>query len=87
MNKLLVTLLLALSLKADTIVIAKEEISEMGNPFYILTVCKDGYEHTVVQNQAKQIVSMYQNFMWSNNQGNTPIKCQMDFKHPSQFAK
>ena len=87
MKKLLILLLLSLSAYSDTIILQSEKLEEKGNVFWILTACKDGYQYTITKSEPTNYISIVQDFEKESGLSIRPIKCQMDFKHLSQFPK
>lgn len=85
----LLLLLLPAFIFADTFILQSERIEEYGNTFWILTACKNGYQYTIVKQEplgTTSIVQDFENFSQTSSRSQ-PIKCQQDFKHPSQFPK
>lgn len=85
--KLLTLLLLTASiLFSRTIILEEEQVeTHKGQAFYILTMCKDGYQYTGYHKGELLDFKIIQDFEQSNN--SQPIPCQMDFKHETQLTK
>lgn len=86
--KLLVLLLLTTSLAfSRTIILDEEQIeTDKGQTFYILTMCKNGYQYTGYHKGELLDFKIIQDFEQTVTLSH-PIPCQMDFKHESQLDK
>lgn len=80
-------LLLPLTIFADTFIIKSEKIDSNISTFYVHTICKDNYQYTIIKllGNSVSIVQDFEKLDYSAQP--IPIKCQRDFKHPSQFPK
>lgn len=87
MKKLLLIITIALYSYSNTVILHSEKIEEKGSIFWILTACKDGYQYTIAKSEPIGLISIVQDFEKENGFSTRPIKCQMDFKHSSQFPK
>ena len=86
--KKLLFLLLPLSIFADTFILQSEKLEDNGNTFWVITLCKDGYQYTLTKQEPLGYTDIVQDFeKVSPNAKSAPIKCQLDFKDPSQFPK
>lgn len=86
--KKLLFLLLPLFAFADTFILQSEKLEDNGNTFWIITLCKDGYQYTLTKQEPLGYTGIVQDFeKISPNSRYQPIKCQQDFKQPSQFPK
>lgn len=87
--KLLALLLLTASLLLSrTIILEEEQVdTTKGQTFYILTMCKDGYQYTGYHKGELLDFKIVQDFKQSMYPQAIPIPCQMDFKHQSQLDK
>lgn len=84
--KSLIFLLLTTFLFSRTIVIEEEEIETSGLTFYILTMCKDGYQYTGIHKGNVLDFKIVQDFEELQKE-KSPIECNMDFKDNSQLEK
>lgn len=83
--KILISLLLSLSLYSDTIIFNSEKI-ENGNLYWLIYGCKEGKEYYLIKKEPLDYNTIENEF--NNLKGSsTGKKCQMDFKHISQFPK
>ena len=66
-----------------TIMIDEEINNTFEKTVTILTVCKDGYQYTILD-----YTSITQDMKWNSfNKESQPIPCMMDFKNQSQLEK
>lgn len=70
-----------------TIMIDEESVETVeGQTFYVLTMCKDGYQYTGYHKGDLLDFKIIQDFEQTATLSQ-PIPCQMDFKHESQLEK
>ena len=70
-----------------TIMIDEESVETVeGQTFYVLTMCKDGYQYTGYHKGALLDFKIIQDFEQTAT-SNQPIPCMMDFKDRSQLEK
>lgn len=70
-----------------TILLDEDEIeTNTGKTFYVLTMCKDGYQYTGYHKGDLLDFKIIQDFEQTATL-TQPIPCQMDFKHESQLEK
>ena len=68
---------------SKTIVLEEEINNTFEKTVSILTVCKDGYQYTILD-----YTSITQDMKWNSfNKESQPIPCMMDFKDQSQLEK
>lgn len=86
--KKLLFLLLPLFIFADTFILQSEKLEDNGNTFWIVSLCKDGYQYTLTKQEPLGYTDIVQDFEKVEHKARfEPIRCQQDFKHPSQFPK
>ena len=87
--KLILILLCSISILFSRTVILEDEKIETSNGliFYILTLCKDGYQYTGYNKSETLDFKIIQDFEEDTKNKISTIKCQMDFKHESQLDK
>ena len=70
-----------------TIMIDEESVETVeGQTFYVLTMCKDGYQYTGYHKGDLLDFKIIQDFEQTATLSQ-PIPCQMDFKHETQLTK
>lgn len=70
-----------------TIILDEEQVETVeGKTFYVLTMCKDGYQYTGYHKGDLLDFKIIQDFEQTATLSQ-PIPCQMDFKHESQLTK
>lgn len=80
---LLLLLLLPFSLVAETFILDEVTLNPKDiRSFTAITICKDGKEFLYIfpPNGNPQFIQVFE-------EPNIPSRCQLDFKHPSQFLK
>ena len=67
-----------------TIMLDEEQVETVeGKTFYVLSMCKDGYQYTILDYK-----SITQDMKWNSfNKESQPIPCMMDFKDQSKLEK
>ena len=80
---IVVVFFFATKANSKTIVLEEEVNNTFKKTVTILTVCKDGYQYTILD-----YTSIIQDMKWNSfNKESQPIPCMMDFKHESQLEK
>jgi hypothetical protein len=87
MKKLIVLVTLSTLLFSRTIILDEEPVETVeGKIFYVLTMCKDGYQYTGYHKGDLLDFKIVQDFEQTAKL-TSPIECPMDFKHKSQLDK
>ena len=83
--KLLLLLLLATHLFADVFILQSEKVSDNSSTYWLLTICKDGYQYTLAKPEPFDTSLLEHEVEFINYTSTIP--CQFDFKDQSQFPK
>ena len=80
---IVVVFFFATKANSKTIVLEEEVNNTFEKTVTILTVCKDGYQYTILDYK-----SITQDMKWNSfNKESQPIPCMTDFKDQSQLEK
>ena len=88
MKLLLIAILFVQSVFARTEVIDKASYEQNGDTFYILTICRDGLQYSMIYKGELINLKVLEDTIYNEDTKKVEqIGCQFDFKHESQLIK